>query len=105
MVRFQARSVSALSLQREPTQGLPAALETTGWQERRTASFRPETRQEFQSERRRSPSQYRDRRASPHGAGLVFEKLGVGLLRRSWFTLDLIWVGALMLTGALTLLV
>ena len=32
------------------------------------------------------------------------EKLGVGLLRRSWFNLDLIWAGALMLTGALTLL-
>ena len=27
---------------------------------------------------------------------LVFEKLGVGLLRRAWFNLDLIWASALM---------
>ena len=35
---------------------------------------------------------------------LVFEKFGVGLLRRSWFNLDLIWAGTLVATGALTLL-
>lgn len=34
---------------------------------------------------------------------LVFEKLGVGLLRRAWFNLDLVWASALVATGALTL--
>ena len=34
---------------------------------------------------------------------LVFEKLGVGILRRAWFNLDLIWAGALVATGAVTL--
>jgi hypothetical protein len=34
---------------------------------------------------------------------LVFEKLGVGLLRRAWFNLDLIWASALVVTGVLTL--
>jgi|SRR6266508_1419614 len=37
-------------------------------------------------------------------AVLVFEKLGVGILRRAWFNLDLIWAGALVTTGAMTLL-
>jgi hypothetical protein len=37
-------------------------------------------------------------------AVLVFEKLGVGILRRAWFNLDLIWAGALAATGAMTLL-
>jgi hypothetical protein len=37
-------------------------------------------------------------------AALVFEKLGVGILRRAWINLDLIWAGALVTTGALTLL-
>ena len=37
-------------------------------------------------------------------AMLVFEKLGVGILRRAWFNLDLIWAGALMATGAMTLM-
>ena len=36
-------------------------------------------------------------------AVLVFEKLGVGILRRAWFNLDLIWASALVVTGALTL--
>jgi hypothetical protein len=36
-------------------------------------------------------------------AVLVFEKLGVGILRRAWFNLDLIWAGALVATGAATL--
>jgi hypothetical protein len=36
-------------------------------------------------------------------AVLVFEKLGVGILRRVWFNLDLIWAGALVATGAATL--
>jgi hypothetical protein len=37
-------------------------------------------------------------------AVLVFEKLGVGVLRRAWFNLDLIWAAALMATGTLTLM-
>jgi len=36
-------------------------------------------------------------------AVLVFEKLGVGLLRRAWFNLDLVWAAALVATGVLTL--
>ena len=32
-------------------------------------------------------------------AVLVFEKVGVGILRRAWFNLDLIWAGALVVTG------
>jgi hypothetical protein len=35
---------------------------------------------------------------------LVFEKLGVGILRRAWFNVDLIWSAALVATGALTLM-
>jgi hypothetical protein len=34
---------------------------------------------------------------------LVFEKFGVGILRKAWFNLDLIWAVALIGTGALTL--
>ena len=37
-------------------------------------------------------------------AVLVFEKLGVGILRRAWFNLDLVWSAALILTGTLTLM-
>ena len=37
-------------------------------------------------------------------AVLVFDKLGVGILRRAWFNLDLIWSAALVATGALTLM-
>jgi hypothetical protein len=37
-------------------------------------------------------------------AVLVFEKLGVGILRRAWFNVDLIWSAALVATGMLTLL-
>ena len=36
-------------------------------------------------------------------AALIFEKLGVALLRRAWFNLDRIWAIALISTGALTL--
>ena len=36
-------------------------------------------------------------------AVLVFERLGVGILRRAWFNLDLIWASALVVTGVLTL--
>jgi hypothetical protein len=34
---------------------------------------------------------------------IVFEKLGLGLLRRAWLNLDLIWAAALVATGVLTL--
>jgi hypothetical protein len=37
-------------------------------------------------------------------AVVVFEKVGVGILRRAWFNLDLIWSAALVVTGALTLM-
>jgi hypothetical protein len=49
-----------------------------------------------------------------HGAGylavtaavaiVVFEKLGVGLLRKAWFNLDLLWAAALVMRGAVTVL-
>jgi predicted neutral ceramidase superfamily lipid hydrolase len=48
-----------------------------------------------------------------HGAGylavtalvawVVFEWLGVGLLRKAWVNLDLIWAFALIVSGGLTL--
>jgi hypothetical protein len=34
---------------------------------------------------------------------LVFEKLGVGIVRRAWLNLDLIWAAALVATGVFTL--
>jgi hypothetical protein len=36
-------------------------------------------------------------------AMVVFEKVGVGILRRAWFNLDLIWAAALVATGVMTL--
>ena len=36
---------------------------------------------------------------------LVYEKLGLALLRRAWFNLDLLWMIALMISGALILFV
>ncbi len=36
---------------------------------------------------------------------LVFEKLGVGILRRAWFNVDLVWAGALIVTGVMTLMI
>jgi hypothetical protein len=36
---------------------------------------------------------------------LVYERLGVAILRRAWFNIDLIWMSALMLTGAFILFV
>jgi hypothetical protein len=36
---------------------------------------------------------------------LVFEKLGVGVLRKAWFNLDLLWAAALMATGIATLVI
>jgi hypothetical protein len=38
-------------------------------------------------------------------AGVVFEKFGLGLLRKAWFNLDLLWAIALVVTGMLTLLI
>ena len=35
---------------------------------------------------------------------LVYEKLGVGMLRRAWFNIDLVWMLALMVTGVFLLL-
>ena len=37
-------------------------------------------------------------------AVLVYERLGVGVLRRAWVNLDLVWAGALILGGTLTAL-
>jgi hypothetical protein len=47
-----------------------------------------------------------------HGAGylvataliavVVFERVGLGVLRRAWVNLDLIWAGALIVTGVIT---
>jgi hypothetical protein len=34
----------------------------------------------------------------------VYEKLGLAVLRRAWFNLDLLWAVALIGAGALTLL-
>jgi hypothetical protein len=36
-------------------------------------------------------------------AWIVFERLGLGVLRRAWINLDLIWAGALVATGLLAL--
>jgi hypothetical protein len=36
---------------------------------------------------------------------VVYRKLGVAILRRAWFNLDLVWAIALMATGTLTLLI
>jgi hypothetical protein len=50
-----------------------------------------------------------------HGAGylavtalaswVVVDRLGLGLLRKAWINLDVIWAVALILTGCLTLFV
>ncbi|MCE7984361.1 MAG: hypothetical protein DYG89_24570 [Caldilinea sp. CFX5] len=36
-------------------------------------------------------------------AVVVYEKLGLRLLRRAWFNLDFLWTGALLLAGVMTL--
>ena len=36
-------------------------------------------------------------------AWVVYHKLGLALLRRAWFNLDLIWAAALVATGVVTL--
>jgi hypothetical protein len=38
-------------------------------------------------------------------AVVVYEKLGVAILRRAWFNIDLVWMLALMITGAFILFV
>lgn len=35
---------------------------------------------------------------------LVFDQLGVSIVRRVWFNLDLIWAATLIATGTLTLM-
>jgi hypothetical protein len=35
---------------------------------------------------------------------LVYEKLGVAILRRAWFNIDFVWMLALMITGVFILL-
>jgi hypothetical protein len=37
-------------------------------------------------------------------AVVVYERVGVGVLRRAWFNLDLLWAGALIVTGVITAL-
>ena len=34
---------------------------------------------------------------------VVYEKLGVAILRRAWFNIDLVWMFALMITGVFIL--
>jgi hypothetical protein len=34
---------------------------------------------------------------------VVFEKLGVGFVRKAWFNLDLVWAVALVVTSVVTL--
>ena len=36
---------------------------------------------------------------------LVFERVGVGILRRAWFNVDFIWAAALLVTGVVTWIV
>jgi hypothetical protein len=36
---------------------------------------------------------------------VVYHKLGVAVLRRAWFNLELLWIGALLATGILTLVI
>ncbi len=35
---------------------------------------------------------------------VVFEKLGVRMLRKAWFNIDLVWVATLIATGLMTVL-
>lgn len=36
---------------------------------------------------------------------VVYHKVGLAILRRAWFNLDLVWVGALLVMGVLTLVI
>jgi hypothetical protein len=38
-------------------------------------------------------------------AAIVYEKVGLAVLRKAWVNLDLMWAGALILTGLLTLFI
>ena len=38
-------------------------------------------------------------------AAIIYEKIGLAVLRQAWVNMDLIWAGALVFTGLLTLLV
>jgi hypothetical protein len=35
-------------------------------------------------------------------AVVIYKKVGVDVLRRAWINLDLVWAGALIVTGCLT---
>ena len=37
-------------------------------------------------------------------AAVVYEKVGLAVLRRAWVNVDLIWAGALVVSGLLTLI-
>lgn len=37
-------------------------------------------------------------------AVVVYEKVGLAILRRAWFNLDVVWAVALVITGVVTLL-
>src|SRR6185503_19648313 len=38
-------------------------------------------------------------------AAIIYEKVGLAVLRSAWINMDLIWAGALVLTGLLTLVI
>ena len=38
-------------------------------------------------------------------AAIIYEKVGLAVLRKAWVNMDLIWAGALVLTGLLTLII
>ena len=38
-------------------------------------------------------------------AAIIYEKVGLAVLRKAWVNMDLIWAGALVLTGLLTLMI
>ncbi|MCA1563451.1 MAG: hypothetical protein LC804_25430 [Acidobacteria bacterium] len=38
-------------------------------------------------------------------AAIIYEKVGLAVLRKTWVNMDLIWAGALVLTGLLTLMI
>jgi len=38
-------------------------------------------------------------------AWVVYQKLGLALLRKAWFNFDLVWAAALVVTGLVTLLI
>jgi hypothetical protein len=38
-------------------------------------------------------------------AVVVYEKVGLAILRKAWFNLDVVWAAALVITGVVTLVV